>query len=220
MAKLKIRNPLFLAIPGTDSSGSEITTFPALPEGTTNLSTTEGSSNVGGTTRTWLDARRDIAEVTFDMTDNQESTTTAGNRGFYSEEAVESRCAISFQLIPDRGLKGGLYNLLADERRGTPAGDTVGKFFVVIGHKADSDGLPIYGRNHPIFMARLTINKLMGGGRVNTLAKWSFNYQSDGEFTYDVYNASTPADETNITEDATGYGQAVTAANGGRPTYA
>jgi len=182
MAKRKIKNPAVWAFPasrsvagGNQEVGDELNVFPTLPG-------LGGGSRSGLELDGWTDCRRDVSEIMYDIDIRQEETTTAVNRGFRSEEGVESSCGVQIGFRPDRGLGDGLYAMIRKEAQGV-AGDTkAGKIFLAIQHQAAANGNLVADAGNPIFMCLVSVTKVPGGGRVNTLANWRLDYPSSGEF--------------------------------------
>ena len=182
MAKRKIKNPAVWAFPasrhtvsGSEAVGDELLVYPTLPG-------LGSGSRTGLVLDGWTDCRRDVSEIMYDIDIRQEETTTAVNRGFRSEEGVESSCSVQIGFRPDQGLSDGLYAMIRQEAQGV-AGDTkAGKIFIAVQHQAAADGGLVADEGNPIFMAKVTVTKVPGGGRVNTLANWRLDYPSSGEF--------------------------------------
>lgn len=187
MAKRSIKNPALWVRSATADDGSELAVFPNLPGITEIVGDTDTDLSAETVSNRlyegWTDCRPDCSEVTYDLDVRQEETTTAVNRGFRSEEGVESSCSFQMRLIPDRGLNVGLYPIIRREAVGVAGDTTSGKIFVAVQHQALANGLLQASPGNPIFMAKLSVTKVPGGGRVNTLAAWNIDYPSSGEFT-------------------------------------
>ena len=214
MARRKIKNPLILVARATFTGGEEADVFPNLPlalaaaAGAANDWEKHGGIHSGDNApglqaepaagapniAPWVDARGDVYEVA-----RQAEATTALSRGYRDEEGVESTCGITLGLRPRRGLNRGIYPVLRAEIDGVPDDTSAGKIFVAIQHEAESNGIPDADDGNPIFLAKLSVSSLPGGGRVNSLAEWTVTYNSSGEFrTRDWLAGATVGDISSI----------------------
>ena len=191
MARRKIKAPLILVARATALGGAESLRFPQLPDAIGDLFSGDGAPPLvadaaAGAAQPaddrWVDARGDVYEVTFNEDARQAEATTALSRGYRDEEGVESTCGITLGLRPRRGLNKGIYPVLRAEIDGVPDDTTAGKIFVAIQHQGHAQGYPDASAGNPIFLAKLSVSSLPGGGRVNSLAEWTVTYNSSGEF--------------------------------------